>query len=385
MAATRCCRWVVAPADGVEVQRTVVESADPAAARPPVDLIGGGPGTASPVRTELTTVTTLSATLHHGTEVEVVDGLEPATPYEHHGISFATLARPSGQLQSRFATVNDVHFGETEAGRVGTSALGPIMRVPPGAAPYPEVMNGAAVAELIEADNVTPWAAVVAKGDLTSEGTDEEFAAFERCYRTPFGERLFAVRGNHDCITGQTRYAGDQWIELDGLAIGLLDTALPGHSRGDLDSEQLDWLDTLAEESTNPVVVMGHHPQRLGPESEDPGFSLTAESSAALDEVFERRPSIAAYMAGHTHRHRVRRAGGGIPSIEVGCVKDFPGTWAEYQVYDGGILQIAHRLSSPAALAWSERCRGLYADFGLDYTAYALGRLDERCLLIPFR
>ena len=183
------------------------------------------------------------------------------------------------------------------------------MRVPLGAAPYPEVMNGAAVAELIEADNVTPWAAVVAKGDLTSEGTDEEFAAFERCYRTPFGERLFAVRGNHDCITGQTRYAGDQWIELDGLAIGLLDTALPGHSRGDLDSEQLDWLDTLAEESTNPVVVMGHHPQRLGPESEDPGFSLTAESSAALDEVFD-TPPIDRRLHGGAHPSPSGQAGG---------------------------------------------------------------------------
>ena len=95
------------------------------------------------------------------------------------------------------------------------------------------------------------------------------------------------------------------------------------------------------------MVVMGHHPQRLGPEPEDPGFSLTADSSAALDDVFERRPSIVAYTAGHTHRHRVRRAGGGMPSIEVGCVKDFPGTWAEYQVYDGGILQIVHRISSP--------------------------------------
>ena len=81
----------------------------------------------------------------------------------------------------------------------------------------------------------------------------------------------------------------------------------------------------------------------------------------------------------------MQRAAGGVPSIEVGCVKDFPGTWAEYQVYDGGMLQIVHRISSPEALAWSEQCRGLYADFGVDYTAYGLGRLDHRCFLIPLR
>ena len=86
-----------------------------------------------------------------------------------------------------------------------------------------------------------------------------------------------------------------------------------------------------------------------------------------------RRPAIVAYTAGHTHRHRVRLDRRPIPSIEVGCVKDFPGTWAEYRVYDGGILQIVHRMSSPEALAWSEQCRTLYSDFGVDYATYALG------------
>jgi hypothetical protein len=54
-------------------------------------------------------------------------------------------------------------------------------------------------------------------------------------------------------------------------------------------------------------------------------------------------------------------------------------------VYEGGILQIHHRISSPEALAWSEQCRVLYRDFGIDYVAYALGRLADRCFLIPSR
>ena len=199
---------------------------------------------------------------------------------------------------------------------------------------------------------------MVAKGDLTADGSPEEFAAFEECYRTPFGERLYAVRGNHDCIAGQDRYTGDQWIELDGLAIALLDTAVPGHAHGAVSDEQVDWLDALAGASTDPVVVMGHHPQYLGADAGGSRRSRSPPTRAPPStSVFARRPAIVAYTAGHTHRHRVQRAGGGVPSIEVGCVKDFPGTWAEYQVYDGGILQIVHRISSPEALAWSEQCR----------------------------
>jgi hypothetical protein len=75
----------------------------------------------------------------------------------------------------------------------------------------------------------------------------------------------------------------------------------------------------------------------------------------------------------------------GVPSIEIGCVKDFPGTWAEYRVFEGGILQVVHRISTTEALEWSERCRFLYSDFGIDYQSYALGELSHRCCTIPLR
>jgi hypothetical protein len=71
----------------------------------------------------------------------------------------------------------------------------------------------------------------------------------------------------------------------------------------------------------------------------------------------------------------------GVPTVEVGCVKDFPGTWAEYRVHEGGVMQVVHRMSSPAALAWSERCRHLYAAYGVDYETYALGALSDRCFV----
>ena len=66
-------------------------------------------------------------------------------------------------------------------------------------------------------------------------------------------------------------------------------------------------------------------------------------------------------------------------------MKDYPGTWAEYRVFDGGVMQVVHRMSSEPALEWSESCRHLYADFGIDYEAYALGTLEDRCCTIPLR
>ena len=60
-------------------------------------------------------------------------------------------------------------------------------------------------------------------------------------------------------------------------------------------------------------------------------------------------------------------------------MKDYPGSWAEYRVFEGGILQVHRRISSPEALDWSERTRAL---FGGLYPSYAFGRLEDRCFPI---
>jgi len=331
---------------------------------------------------DITTVADDLIVVHDGTVTSRLEELSPATDYEVRGRVVHTLPRPPGELLCRIATVNDVHFGEVECGRIDESDLGPLVQVEPGEPPYPETMNRGAV-EAIAAAGVD---AVIVKGDLTSEGTDEQFATFERFYRQPFGERLHVVRGNHDAYDGQQDYAGDQWIELPGVNVALLDTALAKHANGRLSAEQLDWLDERSATSDLPVLVMGHHQQWINGARSPDYFGIVPDSSEALSGVVARRPAIVAYTAGHTHRHRVRpMPSSGVPSVEVGCVKDFPGVWAEYRVYEGGITQIAHRVSSPEALGWSERCRHLYADFGLDYERYALGTLEERCFNIPLR
>ncbi len=321
------------------------------------------------------------------TVVEVPDPTDPAVVRE---LAICTLARPSGDLRCVFTTVNDVHFGELSAGQIDDLEQGPIRRTLPGAEPYPEVMNRSAVAEMSAIDP----AAVIVKGDLSLDGTGEEWAAFENCYREPFGDRLHVVRGNHDSYRHQEAYAGDQRIDLPGITIALLDTAIPGATTGNITTEQVDWLDALAAEATKPVIAMGHHQQWIAGTSADPSeskrsddyFGLHPDASDRLDEVCARRTSIVGYAAGHTHRHRVRTMTmSGAPSIEVGCTKDFPGTWAEYRVFDGGVMQVVHRMSSPEALAWSEPCRALYSDFGVDYGSYALGALTDRCFVIPLR
>src|SRR5262245_40442441 len=115
------------------------------------------------VTAELTTVADDEAVVFDGVDVRDYVDLEPDTEYDFDGIEFTTLARPGGELLCRFATVNDVHFGETVCGLLD-GAGGPVFSSEPGDDAYPEVMNRGAIAEMAAIDP----AAVIVKGDLTA-------------------------------------------------------------------------------------------------------------------------------------------------------------------------------------------------------------------------
>ena len=310
--------------------------------------------------------------------------VEGAEPHAYLPPLVQTLRRPPGPHLCTVATVNDVHFGEVEAGRLSDSPhdVGPFFRSEPGETSYPEVMSRAAIDEIAALDPD----AVVAKGDLTDAGADEHYQAFLDAYMT-LGPRMRHVRGNHDAMMSHEVGAGEApfAVELPGVKLAVLDTVIPGLERGQVSREQLHWLDQLAAESTDPVLVFGHH-HPWDPESNERPpeyFGISPDDSEVLVALIGRREAIAGYFAGHTHRNRVRRfpQARDVPIVEVACVKDYPGSWAEYRVYEGGYVQVVRRVAAPAARAWTEKTRGMFA--GL-YPDYALGAIEDRCFAEPF-
>ena len=330
---------------------------------------------------ELSTVADDEAVVHVGADVHRYTDLAPDRAYSFDGLEVRTLARPAGERLATVATVNDVHFGETECGTIEGLDLGPILRADPGEPPYPETMNAGAIVEMAGLCDGRGPDAVVAKGDLTADGTDEEYRAFLDHYQTAFGQRLHHVRGNHDAYRAQ-RIATDapKEVPLPGVVLAVIDTVIPTQTTGQVGADQLEWLDELGARADRPVLVFGHHHPWDPSSASRAGtyFGISPDDSERLIEVFVRRPTLVGYFAGHTHRNRVRRfeATGDVPWVEVASVKDYPGSWAVYRVWVGGILQVHRRVSTPAALSWTERTRAM---FGGLYPAYSFGSLTDRC------
>lgn len=327
---------------------------------------------------DLTTVSPDHAEFHGDRLARRFDELAPGRHYEIEGASFRTLP-DLGEEFCRFATVNDVHFGETECGVMEGSDVGPVYSVEEGETPYPEFMNAGAIDEIHQIDP----AAVLVKGDLTAEGTLGEYHQFLEFYGKSFGDRLYHVRGNHDAYYNEDIKTDTRiHIDLPGVTLAMIDTVRPGSAGGTVYDDDLEWLDELAARASVPVLVFGHH-QIWNPatpwRSED-YFGIQPDESEKFIDLVARRQAIRGYFSGHTHRNRVRRfpQTGDVPWVEVACVKDFPGTWAEYRVCEHGLVQIHHRISTPKALEWSEKTKDMY---GGAYYDYALGNLSDRCFV----
>ncbi len=318
--------------------------------------------------------------LHDGTAVHRHDGLAPGTVYELEGHRLRTLDRPPGERLATVCTVNDVHFGEVECGILNGIDDHPVYTTAPGDEPYPDLMNRCAIADIRGADPDV----VVVKGDLTSMGTRAEYQAFLNAYGPAFGDKLVHVRGNHDAYHGEV-FADHacQSVTLPGVVLAVIDTSVPGKASGGVAADTLEWLDQLAADADRPVLVFGHHHAWNPDSGERPEayFGINPDDSDRLVDAVARRPRIVGYFAGHTHRNRVRHfsATGAVPWVEVACVKDFPGAWAEYRVFEGGILQVFRRISAPEAMAWSEKTRDMYGGM---YDDYAFGALEDRCFPI---
>lgn len=330
-------------------------------------------------RPELMTLADDEAVVFRGPAARRFHELAPDTEVDLDGHVVRTLPR-RGELLARVATVNDVHFGETVCGKVDGVDEWRTYSSEPDEPPYSETMNAGAVAEITAAG----VDAVVAKGDLTSNGTQQEYDRFLEVYGGAFGDRLVHVRGNHESYHELPAAAWPtQERVLPGVTLAVLDTSRDRTVNGHLDAEQLDWLDELGARTDHPVLVFGHHPV-WNPAEEprhDRTFGIVPDDTEALAAVMARRPSLLGYFAGHTHRNRVVALpdAPGVPFVEVASVKDYPGSWAEYRIYEDMVLQVHRRISTPEALEWTERTRGM---FGGTYPAYARGRLRDRCFAL---
>jgi Icc protein len=150
----------------------------------------------------------------------------------------------------------------------------------------------------------------ISLGDLTHDGYPEEFRSIlERTGGS--GRHFIHVLGNHDThslpkaeitsITGQQRYSA---IDTEEALLLFLDTTKEMNRSdwgGELDAEQLAWLQARLEESgEKPVLVFAHHPVY-----DTTAFSafdmLSIHPDIGIQAVLRTKKGPGFYFCGHNH------------------------------------------------------------------------------------
>lgn len=312
-------------------------------------------------------------------------GLRPATSYvvelrlDDRRVGarrFRTLDALAGNELTRFATVSDIHIGDTGFGIVVKQ------RAPELEDGFPTACAKAALAEAVA------WGAqaIIVKGDLThSSRTAELERAADLLSTVPVP--VIGVLGNHDVVRKGVDAAallarrhldigpGTRVLDLPGIRTAVLPTAHPGQHGPSIEEQDLDELTAAIAVADRPAWIgLHHYLQPLAvPLTYPPGLPR-AEASRLLRAVATANPRVL-LSTGHSHRCR-RHHRLGVSYTEVGAPKDFPGVWAGYRVHEDGVHQSVFRVADPAAMAWNDRTRKAA---GHVWGWYSPGTLAQRC------
>lgn len=166
--------------------------------------------------------------------------------------------------------------------------------------------------------------AIVATGDLTDNGTAEEYGLLAEIL-APLNVPLYLAVGNHDeraalraAFPNHRYLAGEDGfvqyaIEDFAVRLVVLDTLVPGKPGGVLCERRLAWLDRTLAASDRPTIVAQHHPPFPTGLSVMDRMSLADPASEAA--VISRYPQVERIICGHHHRNAQARFAGTVASI----------------------------------------------------------------------
>ncbi len=286
---------------------------------------------------------------------------------------------PPGEELCRIATVSDLHLGSRNWG-----ALKTVKDIEPdGPDRYAMRCAKSAVQE------ASDWGAqlLVIKGDAAHHRRTRDFGLVgdlvDHFPKLP----MILVPGNHDVDNasdielpttmgrrGLPLERGVRVHDMDGVRVIAGNTSIEHVSIGTVNPIAEDVFAAASQSDTPNLLLIHHQFQKyLVPTYWPPGIPAN-ESKPFLKRLGAVAPRTLV-SSGHTHRNRTRRVGP-LLVTEVCSTKDWPGCWAGYRIYEGGIYQSAYRTATPTAIRWTEYSRR--ALFGL-WSPWSPGSIDDRC------
>jgi 3',5'-cyclic-AMP phosphodiesterase len=210
-----------------------------------------------------------------------------------------------------------------------------------------------------------PVDAVVVTGDLTDDGSEENYRRVRRLLER-FDAPIHVLPGNHDDrrnlreafgLPGTGEEPINYSVGVGELCLVVLDSIVPGQDAGEYSQERLGWLDQeLGRHSDSPILLALHHPPLPTGLPEWDAINVTPTDREAMAEVVARHPQLLAIVGGHLHRTAAGALAGcaafSAPSASLQARPDFEANDVDFVDPPGFALHVFHdgELSSQAQL-----------------------------------
>ncbi len=158
---------------------------------------------------------------------------------------------------------------------------------------------------------------IIMPGDMTNDGSEEEFKLFEKCLNDTIGDTpVYCVSGNHDLMTDADKYADFQrrrisWqSEAENICRASINGIdIIGINAGELwtsdimrvTSEQLEYLNSLLEQSKDTwKIVICHTPLSRNMPVRNGHLSTYLNKDAQMQKIIDAHERVI-FLSGHTH------------------------------------------------------------------------------------
>jgi hypothetical protein len=284
--------------------------------------------------------------------------------------SFTTLTDPGGDLRIAFAVVADPHF---DADGTNTANGNMYEDGPRLLSSLVDELNDRIFVDF-----------VITLGDLTN-GAEADYSGFTTTMNN-LDVSWYPLMGNwdkneegwaayYDTYMGRT----ETYYSMDygGYHLVILDSAVSGQVGGDLDDEQLVWLeDDLGANSQMPTLLFLHH---LADRTDDI-FGIDQQAQDSLFSILSKNPQVMSIHSGHIHQN-ILSTFQGISNLDYASVVQYPMGYSIINLYDGGVTQSFHKLESELETSEESRLRINTNSGDSDADEDYLGDLSERSLV----
>jgi predicted phosphodiesterase len=286
--------------------------------------------------------------------------------------SFTTLSKFDGDPRLTFAVVADTHYDVDGQNTPNGFMYGESTR-----------LTESLVDELNQDARLD---FVITAGDLTNVGLEEDYSGFADAMNQ-LDVPWYPVLGNHDKSVEDwyqhyTTYFGrkETYYSFDqgDYHFVVLDSAVQGQVKGDLNETQLAWLEADLDANTgkSTLIFLHHVNHRVDI------MGLEEEAKENLELILSTRPWVLSVNSGHTHQNYVTNNDYSQVYATVAAVVSYPIGYSKINFYEAGYVQAFYKIETELETSEDSRMRINAASGSTSGDEEYLGELEDRSFII---